>query len=179
MKTIERIRLLTHLNLNNNLSSIIQLSSNIHRGWKELILVKVLFMKLCPLQNLGIHNIQIQNISNKCHRHLRKTENLLSYDIQGRWDVLVFFSIDLSLRKIEGCPSTPIYLEKVNEIWNYPLNASTKALSSSSASGVVPWSWPSISRRDAVWLSIVALVSLILATISVKGSTSSSSKVST
>lgn len=63
--------LLTHLNLNNDLSSIIQLSPNIHRGWKELILVKALFMKLRPLQNLSVHNIQIQNISNESHRHLR------------------------------------------------------------------------------------------------------------
>ena len=92
--------LLTHLNLNDNLGSIIQLSSNIHQGWKELILVKVLFMKLRPLQNLSIHNIQIQNISNESHRHLRQTENLLSHDIQGRWDMLVsFFHVPLLKKK--------------------------------------------------------------------------------
>ena len=60
----------------------------------------------------------------------------------------------------------------------YPLKASRNALSSASASGVVPLSCPSMSTRSAVLLAISLLVRLILATISVSGTTSSSSKVS-
>ena len=97
---------------------------------------------------------------------------------RARWLLVSIFL--LASYQFPGNMETKLYLkyERINYA-HHPSNSFKNFLSSASASGVVPCSWPSISSREAVWFWIAWFVVLILLTISVRGSTSSSSKVST
>ena len=84
MEPIQEILLLANLDLDDHLGPVMELSSHIHSSGEQVILLIGHAVGLASLHNLSIRYIQLQNVPNKCGRHLRQTKNLLGHDIQGR-----------------------------------------------------------------------------------------------
>ena len=84
MEPIQEILLLANLDLDDHLGPVMELGSHIHRSREQVILLIGHAVGLASFHNLSVRYIQLQNISNKCCRHLRQTKNLLGHDVQGR-----------------------------------------------------------------------------------------------
>ena len=71
MEPIQEILLLANLDLDDHLSPVVELGSHIHRSGEQVILLIGHAVGLASLHDLSICHIKLQNISNKCGRHLR------------------------------------------------------------------------------------------------------------
>ena len=91
MEPIQEILLLANLDLDDHLGPIMELGSYIHRSGEQVILLIGHAVGLASLHDLSVRHIQLQNVSNKCCRHLRQTKNLLGHDVQGRRYMRVSF----------------------------------------------------------------------------------------
>ena len=91
MESVQEILLLANLDLDDHLGPIMELGSHIHRRGEQVILLISHAVWLASLHDLSVRYIQLQNVSNKCCRHLRQTKNLLGHDVQGRRYMRVSF----------------------------------------------------------------------------------------
>ena len=91
VEPIQEILLLANLDLDDHLGPVVELGSHIHRSGEQIILLIGHAVGLASFHNLSVRYIQLQNVPNKCCRHLRQTKNLLGHDIQGRRYMRVSF----------------------------------------------------------------------------------------
>ena len=84
MEPIQEILLLANLDLDDHLGPVMKLGSHIHRSREQVILLIGHAVGLTSFHNLSVRHIQLQNVPNKCCRHLRQTKDLLGHDVQGR-----------------------------------------------------------------------------------------------